>query len=394
MLSKSSMSRRTLLRTIPSFGIGLAGCLSLGQTAVLENNVSPPDSRIDATWTQYRRDAGNTGATNTEIGRTPKGLIWEYEPPTTLYSQPTIRSDTVYVSTKGGHLIALDAATGDEQWTAATDSHLYYSPAVTENTVLDAGSGSLFAFDAATGENKWEVNLTGQPTAVTLDGDRVYVGTSFSGDLYCVALDGETIWTRGSAASSYAPAVADGSLFFAHGSQVVALTDTGENDWSRDLGANVVTPPAIDSDTLYVGRSDGMITALSTSGGVLWSYNTEQDKGLYELAIGPSGIIATDGTGTVHAFDDTSGQRWTFDTDSDNSGNQGGKYPVYAPVVSGEYVFVLGFDESIYMLHDRGDGVELVANWNLENHVWATPVPTSGIAVHCGTKIVSVKLNK
>lgn len=85
-----------------------------------------------------------------------------------------------------GRVVALDAATGEEQWSRAdvgvTDDFLG-SVAVAGDACLVAGysrasENPVRALDAATGETRWHRTVEGDVTAVVPAGTRVYVATA------------------------------------------------------------------------------------------------------------------------------------------------------------------------------------------------------------------------
>lgn len=89
-------------------------------------------------------------------------------------SEPAVRNDTVYVSTRGdghGTVYALDAATGDEQWTYDTAADHLSAPTATNDSVYVGGrhftrhsdrpaSPAIYSLDASTGQEQWNYSVS------------------------------------------------------------------------------------------------------------------------------------------------------------------------------------------------------------------------------------------
>jgi outer membrane protein assembly factor BamB len=69
----------------------------------------------------------------------------------------TVEGDTVYAGTLDSHLVALDAASGDERWSFKGSNWFWARPLVTSDTIYAATTdGVVHAIDRATGNQKWE----------------------------------------------------------------------------------------------------------------------------------------------------------------------------------------------------------------------------------------------
>jgi outer membrane protein assembly factor BamB/class 3 adenylate cyclase len=90
-----------------------------------------------------------------------------------------LANGVVYGVSEDGNLYALDAATGDRQWTAETDGSIGTLAGLVENVVYVSSSDqTVRAFDATTGEELWRVDVQGTPTMPAVIDGRVIVGTS------------------------------------------------------------------------------------------------------------------------------------------------------------------------------------------------------------------------
>jgi polyvinyl alcohol dehydrogenase (cytochrome) len=278
------------------------------------------------------------------VDRTTGGVQWETpigdHPKAVVFGSPVIVDGLVVVGvgsyevfapgdppTFRGHVVALDAETGAEEWrfwvtagdaTEGPGVSVWSSPAVdTERGVLYIGTGqayalpapprsdALLALDLRTGEEVWSTQFTAgdawtisQPTGLdadvgaapnlfTVDGTDA-VGVGDKAGTYR-ALDRETgdiLWERpltegglqgGVMASA---AVADGTVYVTsneasqHAVLVALRTDTGDVTWRADVGAHVTGPVTWANGVLYLADDSGRIAAYDAEDGErLWSHD-------------------------------------------------------------------------------------------------------------------------
>lgn len=243
---------------------------------------------------------------------------------------PTVVGNLLMVGTLKGHLMAYDAATGKERWSAALDSAVISPPAIDAGMVfVRTNSGHVYAFDADTGARQWLndqgtvpplslrgngpllaahgvimygtddgnlVSLRGDSGAtlwqlplskglgrtdiqklndsdgtLQIDGNVVYA-TAYHGELVAVdATQGRPLWNRNF--SSYVGVgVADNELIGVDdNSQVWAFSKNGGGDlWKQDaLEFHWLTAPAIQSQYAVVGGVEGYVHWLDLSDGKL-----------------------------------------------------------------------------------------------------------------------------
>ncbi|SFR97664.1 Outer membrane protein assembly factor BamB, contains PQQ-like beta-propeller repeat [Halomicrobium zhouii] len=188
-------------------------------------------------------------------------VVWERQVAVHSDSSPAIADGLVYYGGPSNGddgppatLWALDATTGETEWTAGIDDDsLRASPAVADGTVyvpassmrlcLDSGGddgdcegetlGRLYAVDATTGDHQW----------------RAPIKTD----------------TRSS------PAVTDDTVYVGCRNGVSAVTTDGEPAWRIDFESEdenapyVDSSPAVSDDVVCIGASDGTLRAITSS---------------------------------------------------------------------------------------------------------------------------------
>lgn len=141
------------------------------------------DDRIYAGWGLPGDEPGHLLAIDAETG----DELWRLQTEQAVDSEPAVANGTLYVHS-GGWLRAVDAETGQLQWRFDTegdfDRDFYHSmkpPVVASDTVYVGGyDATVYALDAQTGERRWSYAL-GQEGVVSvapaLHGGRLYVGS-------------------------------------------------------------------------------------------------------------------------------------------------------------------------------------------------------------------------
>ena len=191
---------------------------------------------------------------------------------------PLVEDGRVIANVGGrrGGIVAFDAATGDELWTATTHEASYSSPAAGtfggRRLALVFTRTGLVGLDPATGqvrfENRWRSRLGASVNAATplVVGDRVFISASYGTGAALLRVDGGTLaeeWSGDdSMTNHYATAVIhDGVLYGYHGRQEYSPSlravdlRSGAVRWSEDrFGAGTVT---LAGDLLVVLRESG-----------------------------------------------------------------------------------------------------------------------------------------
>ena len=191
---------------------------------------------------------------------------------------PLVEDGRVIANVGGrrGGIVAFDAATGDELWTATTHEASYSSPAAGtfggRRLALVFTRTGLVGLDPANGEirfeNRWRSRMGASVNAATplVVGDRVFISASYGTGAALLRVDGGTLaeeWSGDdSMTNHYATAVIrDGVLYGYHGRQEYSPSlravdaRSGTVRWSEDrFGAGTVT---LAGDVLVILRESG-----------------------------------------------------------------------------------------------------------------------------------------
>ena len=161
---------------------------------------------------------------------------WEYEVDGEIWSTPIIHDDILIITSLDHHVYALNKNTGELLWKAKTGGAVAATPVIKEDTVfVGSFDGVFYAFDLNTGEEKW----------IFEKASNWYWGSA--------VIDDQTI---------YIPSL-DGKLY--------ALDiRSGKKEWELETNGAIVGSPAIVSDMIVVGSTDGEIRIAEIRSGELW----------------------------------------------------------------------------------------------------------------------------
>lgn len=191
-------------------------------------------------------------------------------------------------------------------------------PLAFENLLIGANAmDGLIAYEKETGKEVWRLPITnGVEPSATLINDRLFFGAS-DGQFYSVnAKTGAVLWTFPTRIETLSePLLEEGVVYFLSGGNTLYALDAsnGKQLWlytrqdPSSLSIRGGSKPAYRNGTLYLGMSDGALVALLAKNGALkWEKQLNRNKKFRDM-----------------------------DTN---------------PVVEGDFLYAVGFDDAIYCL--------------------------------------------
>lgn len=275
-------------------------------------------------------------------GRTYRGLarltlnppgsprpVWTTNLHGAIQSRLVRAGETLYVSSMGGDLVALDPNNGTEKWRYKTGGAIFSTPHIEDNTVyFGSADHFVYALDANSGALKWKSET----------GGAVFAGAAVAQGIVCIAsvdtkiygLDaatGKPLWIAPGAGMYQSKAATDGMRFFVGGwDNFFRALDakTGQELWNNKFGrafyfAPAIASPAVGEGQVFVSSNDGTLHAMdAASGKVLWEVDGPAMG--YSSPLFRDGRIyngSLTGTGLVFCFNAATGAKiWEAPTGS------------------------------------------------------------------------------
>ncbi|MBS1846894.1 MAG: PQQ-binding-like beta-propeller repeat protein, partial [Actinobacteria bacterium] len=154
--------------------------------AAVTQDCTKPDAASN--WLVYMRDDANSATNPCNTAITAKNVStlavdWHIDDLIGVTGVPTVDKGVVYFGDDKGAVRAVAAKTGKVAWTSEVGGQIVGSPAVTADSVYVGVGGSLIALDKATGKQQWKISTNPDPTSqinaspIVVD-DMVIMGTA------------------------------------------------------------------------------------------------------------------------------------------------------------------------------------------------------------------------
>ena len=244
-----------------------------------------------------------------------------------LRMEPSIDSQSIYITDYTGSLYALNMLNGKRLWSLKDKGTEYTtSPGIGPDLVLvGTGDGRVIARSKESGILKWVAKLPSEILAKPLEGYNQIIVRSNDGSVY--ALDKETgqeIWNYQKTAPKLSvrgnsnPLLVDDSVIIGwdDGRMTALDLDTGKVIWNATVAVptgqtdlerlvDIDGDPVLDGADIYVcSYGSGVASVSSLDGKINW---TREISSRYSPAVGDQNIYVVDDKSVIWAFDKITG---------------------------------------------------------------------------------------
>jgi outer membrane protein assembly factor BamB len=309
----------------PAWSRSVDGVLTAGPTVGVGGEANADGSSGATAVYVATRDSDGSGRVHAVDP--PDGAVqWTVDAGGSVSDSPAAADERVYVARSDGTLLALSSADGREQWELAVgDAAAYVSPpavrdgtaylaAMTEN---ESGTGGrVFAVDAASGESEWtaELGASAVPRSFAVAEGTVVVGAAAYGDVALIdgnaAADGASDTGSGPSANS-TDTNTTANTTNVNTTATTTDADTTANSTDADTTATVTGGVSADAETDGTSGTAGRIYALdAVSGEERWRRNATSAVAAGPTVAGETAYVPLDG-GVAAVAVDGGTERWT-----------------------------------------------------------------------------------
>ena len=270
--------------------------------------------------------------------------------------KPALADGVIYVASRDGTVLAVDAQNGSQRWEVNTNTPLGAGPGVGDGMVLLGSSeGEVIALSITDGKEQWRSQVTSEVLSVPSTAAGIVVARAIDGRLFGIsALDGKRLWTydrtvptltlRGSSS----PMISGGLVVYgSDGGKLAALSlKAGLPLWEKSIAfpsgrseldriVDIDGNPLIVNGVVYAASYQGSIVAMELeTARTLWAKDLSTAS---DMAVDRLNLYVTDTVGNVWALDRRNGASlWKQDKLLYRS--------VTAPSVVNGYVVVSDFE--------------------------------------------------
>ena len=321
-------------------------------------------SQSTSEWNIFRGDPSLSGFSNAQI-KTPLELKWTYQTDDAIVAGPVIGANTVFVSSIGGVVYALDLA-GNLKWKFETDNSIEAPALYMEGKVYVGNlSGVLFALDAQTGKLIWKYETENQIMGSAnyfYQNSKIYlVVGSYDYFLHCVdASNGKMVWKyesdnfiNGAAAIADNKAMFGGCDGFLH----MVSVEKGIAEHKLEVSTYIAGSVAISDNLVFTGDYDGLFSCIDLADKrIKWQFDNPSSNLpiLGSPSITKDVVVIGGQDKKLRCFSKNTGNElWNF--------NAGGRIDA-SPVISGNSVIAVTMDGMLYIVN-LFDGKEI---WSYE----------------------------
>ena len=341
-------------------------------------NISSADKEDD--WTQL--GGSPTHAKNAINQITPPlKMIWRKDIEHSPSGVITASDGTLYVSTMGGKVYALDHETGDKK------GSLDLEKSIGKGIAIDGIHGyfgriskgkTLFGYELRNGNYIWKRNI-GPVEAIPLIAGGLLYATTKTGYLYCLDMEtGAEKWKfNGGKPFHSTPARWKGLIIATNDSGYVygISASNGDLKWKFQTGAPIFATPIISGDDIYVGNIGGAFYSIDAKSGTA-NWRHEGTASYYSTAsISDDDVFVMSGDGILLSLAKLDGSIiWKSDLNA----------PISEGILlSGKYIYIGSMDSFLYAV--SAETGNILWSEKLAGRVRTSPLEYKG-SIYVGTE--------
>lgn len=314
---------------------------------------TPAQSQSTSEWKIFRGDPALSGTSKARI-KAPLDLKWTYQTEDAIVAGPVIGNNTIFVSSIGGVVYALDLE-GKLKWEYKTDNSIE-APALYLDGIVYVGnlSGYLYALDAKTGKLIWKYETENQIMGSAnyyYQNKKLYLVVG-SYDYFLHGIDaatGKVVWKYESDNFiNGAPAIGNNMAMFGgcDGFLHMVSLDNGKVKEKLEVATYIAGSVTISDDLAFTGDYDGLFSCIDLKKpGIKWQFDNPSSNLpiLASPAVNDEVVVIGGQDKRIRSFDKKTGkQLWEF--------NAGGRIDA-SPIIVRNSVITVTMDGMMYMVH-------------------------------------------
>jgi len=204
------------------------------------------------------------------------GLIrWRFRTDDIIQNTPAANGDLLFVTTRDGLLVCLNAMTGQMRWVSPWESAFSEPVGKQRSVYFGTYDGCLLALYVGSGDTRWKTPSLGKTTSCpTLDGKRVFYSLPESskkrGKLYCLDVEsGEQLWVYDTLDTLHYAGVVDNNRIFTVAQNYLEVLDVEDAQrlWNVGVEHTLHTCPTVIAESVIVGDSENKLHAFEVTRG-------------------------------------------------------------------------------------------------------------------------------
>lgn len=342
------------------------------------SNISTTDNESD--WLQLGGSPTHSKNAVNQI-TPPLKMLWRKDIEHSPSGVITASDGTLFISTMGGKVFAIDHETGD------TMGSLNLDKTIGKGIAIDGIHGyfgriskdkTLFGYELRNGNYIWKRDIGPVESIPLIAGGLLYVTTE-TGYLYCLDMEtGAEKWKFNAGKPFHStPARWNGLIIATNDSGYVygISASNGKLKWKFQTGAPIFATPIISGDDIYVGNIGGAFYSIDTQSGTA-NWKHVGTASYYSTAsVGDDNVFVMSGDGKMLSLSKLDGSMiWKSD--------------LYAPIsegilLSGKYIYIGSLDSFLYAV--SAETGNILWSEKLAGRIRTSPLEYKG-SIYIGTE--------